>query len=302
MLHPVGFLVYCVELTNEIQGYIMSYTAKVFNVMIASPSDVSNERSIARNVIHEWNAIHSNKTKVVLLPIGWESHSSPEMGDEPQHIINSQILSKCDLLIGVFWTRVGTSTGDYISGTVEEIETHIQEKKPAMLYFSTQPVAMATVDLKQIEALNAFKESCRNRSLYELYDNPSDFKEKFYRHLQIKVNEHDLFSGIEGTTSSEILELPIPIPTLNEKSRILLKEASNDEHGIILHMRFIGGEEIQTNGRSLIESGNRREVAAWESALQELVDKGLAVDRSGKQEYFEITDAGYRMADMIGDL
>ena len=80
----------------------MSYGANVFNVMIASPGDVASERSIIRDVIYEWNAVHSNLRKIVLLPIGWESHSSPEMGASPQSIINRQILLKCDLLIGVY--------------------------------------------------------------------------------------------------------------------------------------------------------------------------------------------------------
>ena len=41
----------------------MSYDAKVFNVMIASPSDVESERSIVREVIYEWNAVHSEREK-----------------------------------------------------------------------------------------------------------------------------------------------------------------------------------------------------------------------------------------------
>lgn len=92
----------------------MSYSAVTFNVMIASPGDVASERTIVRDVIYEWNAVHSNARNIVLLPIGWESHSSPEMGASPQTIINNQVLAKCDLLIGVFWTRIGTATDDYL--------------------------------------------------------------------------------------------------------------------------------------------------------------------------------------------
>lgn len=80
----------------------MSYDAKVFNVMIASPGDVASERNIIREMIYEWNVVHSMARKIVLLPVGWESHSSPEMGNRAQEIINNQILDKCDLLVGVF--------------------------------------------------------------------------------------------------------------------------------------------------------------------------------------------------------
>jgi hypothetical protein len=50
----------------------MSYTALVVKVMIASPSDVPRERQLVRDVIHEWNAVHAEDRKVVLMPVGWE--------------------------------------------------------------------------------------------------------------------------------------------------------------------------------------------------------------------------------------
>ena len=99
----------------------MGYNASVFNVMIASPSDVASERSIVREVIYDWNAVHSEEKSMVLLPVESESHSSPEMG-RPQEIINRQTVDKCDLLVGIFGTRIGTDTGEYDSGTIEEIE------------------------------------------------------------------------------------------------------------------------------------------------------------------------------------
>ena len=80
------------------------------------------------------------------------------MGASAQTIINKQLLTKCDLLVGVFWTRIGTETEQYLSGTVEEIERHIAAGKPAMLYFSSQPVALDTVDPDQIARLKQFKE------------------------------------------------------------------------------------------------------------------------------------------------
>lgn len=277
----------------------MSYRANAFNVMIASPGDVASERSIIRDVVYEWNAVHSNARKIVLLPIGWESHSSPEMGASPQAIINHQILGKCDLLIGVFWTRIGTATDDYASGTIEEIERHIESGKPAMLYFSSQPVAMDTVDLEQVARLKAFKESCRSRGLYESYDSHSDFKAKFYRHLQLKINEHPLFKAAEDEVIAKVSESKIQLPSLSSEARVLLKEASLDPHGTILYVRYIGGIDIQTNGKNVIPSGERREVAKWEQALDELTDMGLVVARGNKGEMFEVSNLGYQIADMI---
>jgi len=278
----------------------MSYDAKVFNVMIASPGDVASERNIIREMLYEWNAVHSRSRKIVLLPVGWESHSSPEMGKRPQEIIDNQILDKCDLLVGVFWTRIGTSTGKYISGTVEEIEKHIDAGKPTMLYFSEQPARLDSVDSEQYEKLKEFKASCKNRGLYETYDSHSEFKEKFYHHLQIKVNENEIFFlNNEESFQEVIYTSKTQIPQISEEARILLKEASMDNHGTILYVRAIGSTDIQTNGKNLIPEQNPRVIAQWESALTDLLNTDLIVERGHKGEIFQVTNLGYQIADMI---
>ena len=277
----------------------MGYRASIFNVMIASPGDVASERSIIRDVVYEWNAVNASVRKIVLLPIGWESHSSPEMGASPQTIINSQIMRKCDLLVGVFWTRIGTATDNFASGTVEEIEQHIESEKPAMLYFSSQPVAIETVDLEQVSKLKIFKDSCRTRGLFESYDSHADFKEKFYRHLQLKINEHPLFKVVDNEVAAEAVESKTKLPELSSEARTLLKKGSLDPHGTILYFRYIGGTDIQTNGENVIPSGERRETAKWEQALDELVGEGLVLARGHKGEVFEISNLGYQISDMI---
>lgn len=280
----------------------MSYEATVFNIMIASPGDVASERAIVREVISEWNVVHSSNRKIVLLPTGWESHSSPEIGQSPQAIINKQVLDKCDLLVGVFWTRIGTQTKDYASGTVEEIERHIISGKPVMLYFSNQPARLDSVDDEQYQELKRFKASCKDRGLYETYDSHSQFKEKFYRHLQLKLNEHSMFNSI-GQTDQQPEPIALSqsdrLPQLSDEARRLLKEASLDSNGTIMHLRHMGGTDLQTNGKNLIEDQNRRTVAKWEVALQQLLDEDLVIERGYKGEIFEITERGFQVADTI---
>ncbi|MBN4056087.1 hypothetical protein JYT20_00025 [Rhodothermus sp. AH-315-K08] len=115
----------------------MSYQAIVYNILVASPGDVEHERRIVREKVHKWNEIHAAPTNVVLQPIGWETHAVPEMGDRPQAIINDQLVDHCDMLVGVFWTRLGTPTGKAASGTSEEIERFIKGRKTGVdLFFS----------------------------------------------------------------------------------------------------------------------------------------------------------------------
>jgi hypothetical protein len=279
----------------------MSYQASVFNVMIASPSDVPAEREQIRAVIHEWNAIHSLARRVVLLPLGWETHSSPQMGAGPQTIINEQVLAKADLLVGVFWTRIGTQTEEFASGAVEEIERHINAGKPAMLYFSSSPIEADSVDHEQYMKLKEFKKSCQKRGLYEPYASVSAFREAFNRHLQLKLNDHPMFRDSEelGTAAQSIVETRHLHADLSREASTLLKEASTDKSGVIIHARYIGGTAIQTNGKNLIDSDEARIVAIWEGALTKLIELGLVSDRGHKGEVFQVTSEGYRVADTL---
>src|SRR5215216_1219168 len=265
----------------------MSYSAKVFKIMIASPGDVAIERNIIREVIHEWNAIHSETRKIVLLPVGWESHFSPEMGDRPQEIINKKILEKCDVLVGVFWTRIGTETGEYPSGSVEEIEKHIKLGKPTMLYFSNKPVHPDSIDQEQYSRLKAFKLSCQTRGLYETYDELNEFRQEFFRQLQLKINEDEMFISQTAEEFDTAIQSPsLPTQQISKDAQIILKEASLDPNGLILHAQYLGGSELETNERNFLTDQSRRNVAKWEAALQELVSKGLVVDKGHKGEIF----------------
>lgn len=278
----------------------MSYSAIVFKVMIASPSDVAVERNIIRDVLTEWNIINSDTRKIVLLPVGWETHSTPEMGNRPQAIINKQILKDCDLLVGVFWTRIGTATGEYASGTIEEIEEHIKANKPVMLYFSNAPVHPDSVDQEQYSKLKEFQESCKDRGIYETYDNINDFKEKFSRQLQRKINQDEYFTSENNINFDKTIETSIPnVPHLSKESQTLLKEASNDISGTILRLAYIGGISIQTNGQQFVEGDNPREQAMWEGAIDELESEGLIQAQGYKRESFRITREGYEVADLI---
>lgn len=268
--------------------------------MIASPNDVASERGIVRDVVYEWNAINSGSRRLVLLPVGWETHSSPEMGAHPQSIINKQVLNRCDLLVGVFWTRIGTPTERHLSGSVEEIEEHLAAGKPAMLYFSSQPVVLDSVDSDQVQRLKKFKESCLSRGLCEVYDSYSDFKEKFYRQLQLKVNDHPMFqTAEEKAPHSAVVASGTKLPTLSSEARILLKEASQDSGGTVLRVRTLDGTSIETNSKNFTQGAEQREVAKWEYALRQLISEKLVIDAGRKGEVFEITNLGYQVADMI---
>ena len=167
----------------------MAFDGRVFRVLIASPSDVEEEREIAVRVIQEWNDLYSYSRQVVLLPLRWETHSAPEYGVRPQEVINRAIVDECDLLVGAFWTRIGTPTGEADSGTLEEIERVANAGKPVMLYFSKVGVDPDSLDLEQVASLNEFKKKTYSNALVENYKSIIEFRDKLARQLELKVRD-----------------------------------------------------------------------------------------------------------------
>jgi hypothetical protein len=267
--------------------------------MIASPGDVANERRIARDTIYEWNAVHSEDRKTVLLPVLWETHASPAMGARAQEIINKQILRGSDLLIAVFWTRLGTPTGVAGSGTVEEIEEHLRAGRPAMLYFSTAPVRPDSIDEQQYRALSEFKDSVRQRGLFEEYESLTEFQAKLTRQLAQSVILHfpvTNHSAPSQEVATEVKPISLDIPdtaTLSPEERQLLSQAVLDQHGVILMVDTFGGLTVETNGQSFAESGNPRSEAKWRSVVNELLGKGYIEQSDRNGEVFAVTNAGY---------
>jgi hypothetical protein len=266
--------------------------------MIASPGDVAPARRIAHDVIHEWNAINAKDRKIILTPVGWETHASPEMGDRPQAIINGQLLKDTDLLVAVFWTRLGSPTGTAPSGTVEEIEEHLAAGKPAMIYFSMAPVRPDSVDDDQYSALKAFKESLRPKGLTEEWEDLSEFRTKFSRQLAQMVIRR-FTPDLTAVVDTAPFPKPRLAPRLNEPARELLVEASQDQGGIIMRLETLQGSHVETNNRDFVVPGDVKTAARWRGALSELNALRLVEDRAGKGELFFVTDEGYRVADLL---
>lgn len=282
----------------------MAYNATVCKVMIASPGDVEDERDIAREVIWNWNYLHSERTGIILMPVGWDTHSAPAMGDRAQTIINKQVLEGCDLLIGIFWTRLGTPTGQAVSGTVEEINEHRRSGKPAMLYFSQAPVHPKSVEPQQYERLQVFKERCEAEGLIASYNDLREFKDILTRHLIKTVDDDEYFKKFcDGSAESAILEAPpdtVPGQKLSSEARELLLEAVNDPNGSVLSVMTMGGLTVQTNNRNMVSASmDERCQAMWRGAVDELVENDLIADVSDEGEVFRGTRRGYELADLL---
>jgi hypothetical protein len=61
----------------------MSFPSRGYRVLIASPSDLMEERQTATDAINEWNAQHAAAEGIILLPEKFETHAIPQAGVRP---------------------------------------------------------------------------------------------------------------------------------------------------------------------------------------------------------------------------
>jgi hypothetical protein len=167
----------------------MSFKSQTYRVLIASPSDLDEERQAATEAVNNWNAQHSVAEAVVLLPVKWETHAMPQAGVRPQEAINSQLVRDGDILVGMFWTKIGTSTGVAESGTVEEIDQFVASGKPALLYFSSRPIDPNKIDLKQHKKLRSFKDATYKKALIGGFSSVDELRQTLLRDLMSQVRE-----------------------------------------------------------------------------------------------------------------
>ena len=284
----------------------MAYKANVISVMIASPSDVPTERALVRQILTEWNEVYSKRESLVLMPVGWETHSSPELSGRPQDIINERLLADADLLIGIFWTRVGSDTGKAISGSIEEINRHREAGKPVMIYFSEAPVHPDSVDQSQYEKLKGFKKWAMTEGLVQTYESIDDFRTKLQRQVPMALQQNPYLKSIinpsEGggdvsmTVDPDLASFRSS-PSLSEAGDILLRSAVQD--GTVMVLRTFGGTHVQA-GRENFGDNSPRDTARWTGAVEELVGRGFLADRGSKGEVFTVTNAGYEHAEEMG--
>jgi hypothetical protein len=167
----------------------MSFNAEIYRVFIASPSELVEERRVATEAINEWNSQHAAAESVVLLPVKWETHATPRAGVRPQEAINNELVHTSDILVGMFWTKIGTNTGVAESGTVEEIDEFVAAAKPTMLYFSRRPIDPNAINLTQQKKLRSFKATTYKNALTGGFTGLDDLRQTLTRDLLSQVRK-----------------------------------------------------------------------------------------------------------------
>lgn len=165
------------------------FQARVIQVLIASPNDVRGARRLVREAVEDWNALHAEDSRVVLLPLMWERDATPEMGRPAQEAVSRQLGDRADAVVAVLWTRLGTPTEEGRSGTADEIQAGIDAEKPVLVYFSEEPVVPASVDTDEYDRLREYRAVLEGQGLLDTYSTPEELRQKVTAALTRTVRE-----------------------------------------------------------------------------------------------------------------
>ena len=266
-------------------------------VFIASPGDVHLERDEACRVIHNWNAAHSITRSVLIEPVRVETHSHAVQGGHPQDLINSQLLNRCDLLVAILWSRLGTPTNSDLSGTVQEIREFSETKgAERVLIFFCDRAFPSSSDLDQVQAVRSFKDSIKSEGLYKPYTEVGEFGSLFRHQLDLAMNK--IFEGDEFAATAVPVSEDDEVVFLPEANTILAAAAMADRPTVMLS-KMLSGHELVAGDTDLNITGDERSEARWEGGLEQLETYGFVKDAGYKQEVFRLTKAGFEAADQL---
>lgn len=149
----------------------MQRDIEAYRILISCPSDITEEVKIIKEELENINTYLLKKLNMRLETLYWEDDIFPEYGNRTQDIINNQIVMNADAIIAVFGEKIGSNTGKYKSGTIEEIEEVIKLSKKVFVYFSEKDVSREGIDksVDEIKKINEFKKEYGSKGIYSIY-------------------------------------------------------------------------------------------------------------------------------------
>lgn len=240
----------------------------VFQIFVASPSDVADERAILEIVVTQLNQIWSSSLGVTFELLKWETNVHPSFSTDPQQAINAQIASDYDVFIGILWGRVGTPTPRAESGTIEEFErayTRFTSGKNApeiMLYFKDAPIAPSTIDTRQMEKLQSFRSSLSDKGgLYSVFEDQASFESSVRAHLSAIAQKF-------ATQMRNTLPIRTVVQPVSDQSPLVGTE--EDDYGYIDYIEV--HESRQAEMHAAITAINEATVRMGEQLAQRSVE------------------------------
>ena len=102
------------------------------------------------------------------------------------------------------WTRFGTPTDEYGSGTEEEVEIMLSSGKQVFMYFSDKPLSPSQLNEESYKKVQAFRDKYKDRGSYFTYSSDDEFEKLFFAHLSQYFLSEKRVAEVKGERHSEL--------------------------------------------------------------------------------------------------
>jgi hypothetical protein len=247
-------------------------------LILIAPDDVEDKLDIIRGVIDQANLLRRGERLTVWY---WRDDGGPGMHrDGPQGLTDEQMrIADADLVIAVFWSRLGTPVLEDDSGTAHELRMAWQawkaSGKPAVwLYFSLQDVPQRVLeDPSQYQALSAFKKALPREQAYREFVDGDQLQREFTMHLGKWLEEVGPGEAARPVKLKGVLAPPVTAKTIARAKEVQrLAESFKDAPIVCLH--------------GLSGSGKTRLAAQYVISPQRLAG------HSGESLWYDVPDGG----------
>ncbi|MCH5250354.1 MAG: right-handed parallel beta-helix repeat-containing protein [Lachnospiraceae bacterium] len=161
-------------------------------IVLASPSDLSEERMMIRKLVDELNPLYMQNDICIDLRM-WENSVASMNADGPQGVIDLDLEIPCsDIFVCLYWKRVGTVIEvEDVAGTEHELnvalDSYRKNRHPDIkVFFKTRELDNTTDDYKKIQEIAV---KLQNKGLYDSFSSIEELRGKINRAIQKEVME-----------------------------------------------------------------------------------------------------------------
>lgn len=216
----------------------------VYDALISCPGDAESFIPYIEKALDDFNAGYGREHGLCVIAHYFHKDSYGQLGTSPQDAVNRQFADKCDFAIAVFNKKIGTPTKEYISGTVEEIERKIIDKKHVFLFFRSITISdhASKDELEHFTLLRQLKDRYKENGLYTEFRTKNDLKDSVAKQLQKYFSEQ---IGDRILNSKEELIKANLLPFFSD--RISLETAAEEISDLTSKLQTVFGKKPSTS-------------------------------------------------------
>ena len=192
-----------------------------YDLLISCPGDIISEISIIEDAVSQFNTQFSDALGISIRTKHWRKNSYAQSGGKPQALLNEQFVNDCDAAVAILWTRFGTPTDEYGSGTEEEVEIMLSSGKQVFMYFSDKPIPPSQMNEESYKKVQAFRDKYKDRGFYFTYSSDEEFKSLFFAHISQHFLSEKRVSEVKKERQSKLKLMGINNQQLDDIAHVV---------------------------------------------------------------------------------